>query len=182
MRRIWPTIALAALLTACGGGELTLSEYASQAEDLVAEMESQFESLDAAWESQVPSAEGARTYWDGRLDIRAEFLDGVRELDPPAAVEDQHAAALDVFARITAADEALAERADAFETITDHWQWVDTPEGRASDALLQEVFAFCRASQADFDATKDLEGLKDLPWIPSEMTEVVSVAFGCPEG
>jgi hypothetical protein len=85
-----------------------------------------------------------------------------------------------VFGRITAADETLAERVKTFETIDDHWQWVDTPEGQASDALLEEVYAFCRASQADYDATKDREALKDVPWIPSEMSEVVSVAFGCP--
>lgn len=170
---------LVLILTSCGGN-LTLSEYAAQAEDLVAEMESDFASLDREWESQDPSVEGALRYWDGRLDVRAEFLAGVEALDPPEAVADQHAAALDVFGRITAADEDLAERVATFETVAEHWQWVDTPEGLAADELLEEVFAFCRASQAEYDATKDREGLKDVPWIPSEMSEVVSVAFGCP--
>ncbi len=180
MRHAVLCLYLALILLACGGGNLTLSEYAAQAEDLVAEMESRFESLDREWESQAPTVEGARRYWDGRLEVRSDFLDGVRALDPPDAVADQHAAALDVFGRITAADEALAERVATFETVTEHWQWVDTPEGVAADALLEEVFAFCRASQAEYDATKDREPLKDVPWIPSEMSEVVSVAFGCP--
>ena len=57
---------------------------------------------------------------------------------------------------------------------------MDTPEGQAADAVLEEVFAFCRASQAEFDATEDREALEDAAWVPSEMKEVVKVAFGCP--
>ncbi len=180
MRRAWVCSWLAVILVACGGGSLTVSEYAAQAEELVAVLEARFESLDAEWESQAPTVDGARSYWDGRLAVRAEFLEGVQELDTPDGVADLHAAALDVFGRIAAADKALAARVATFEVVTDHWQWVDTPEGRASEAVLEEVFALCRASQAEFDATKDREALRDVPWIPSAMTEVVSVAFGCP--
>jgi len=168
------------VLTACGGGSLTLSEYAAEAEDLVEVMTAEFGALDAEWESQPPSLEGARSYWEGRLAIRAEFLDAVRTLNPPDSVEAQHEAALDVFDRITAADQALAARVATFESISGHWEWVDTPEGEAAEAVLEEVYAFCRASQAEYDATKDLEPLADVPWLPSEASEVVSVAFGCP--
>ena len=174
------TVCVLVVMAGCGGGSLTVTEYAQQAEELVGEMVVDFATLDAAWEAEEPSVEGAARYWDGRLAVRREFLDGVRALDPPGAVIDQHMAALDVFSRITAADEALAVRAAGFETVTDHWQWVDTPEGEAADALLAEVFAFCRASQAAYDSTEDREGLQDVPWVPSDVTEVVSVAFGCP--
>jgi hypothetical protein len=180
VRSGWTGTFLALILMACGGGSLSLSEYAAQAENLVAVMEAEFESLDTEWESQAPTLEGARSYWEGRLEVRADFLEGVRDLDPPDTVAEQHAEALDVFGRITDADEALAARVATLETITDHWQWVDTPEGRAAQAVLEEVFAFCRASQAEFDSTEDREALADVPWLPSEMSEVVSVAFGCP--
>jgi hypothetical protein len=170
-----------AALAACGGGPLTLSEYAGEAERLVERMVVQFDALDESWESQPPSLEGAREYWDGRLAIRAELLDGVRALDPPEAVAAQHAAALDIFTRFKETDEALAARVATMDEITEHRQWLDTPEGEASLALLDEVYAFCRASQAEYDATQDRQGLEDVPWLPSEMTEVVSVAFGCPE-
>ncbi len=91
-----------------------------------------------------------------------------------------HDSAIDIFTRITAADRALAERALASETFDGHWEWVDTPEGQAVEAILAEVYGFCRASQADFDATAPGAALEDVPWVPSEMTETVSVAFGCP--
>ncbi len=174
------TVSLAVALVACGGGTLTVSEYAAEAESLVASMEEGFASLDRQWESEEPSLDGARSYWEQRLIVRRDFLDGVEALNPPGAIEAQHAAAVDVFNRMTTADEALAAAVQKYDTVTEHWQWVDTPEGRAADALLEEVFAFCRASQAEYDATRDRSAFEDVPWIPSEMSEVVSVAFGCP--
>jgi len=180
VRHASASVCLAVILVACGGGSLTVSEYAAQAEELVATLEARFESLDTEWESQAPTLRGARSYWEGRLAVRAEFLEGVRALEPPDELADIHAAALDVFSRITTADEALAARVATFETVTEHWQWVDTPEGQASLAVLEEVFALCRATQAEFDATEERESLEDVPWIPPELKEVVKVAFGCP--
>lgn len=180
MRHVWAVTCLAVILVACGGGSLTVSEYAEQAEDLVAVLEARFESLDTEWESQAPTVDGARSYWDRRLAVRAEFLKGVRALDPPEELADLHAAALDVFSRISAADEALAARVATFETLTEHRQWLDTPEGQASLAVLEEVFVLCRATQEGFDATGQRESLEEVPWIPPELKEVIKVAFGCP--
>lgn len=173
-------ICLAVILTACGGGPMTLSEYATQAETLVMTMRSDFATLDAEWESQTPTLEGALDYWDHRLAIRAVFLEGVEDLDPPAEVVDQHQAALDVFRRITAADEALAARVAGMDAVNGHRGWLNTPEGQASLAVLDEVYAFCRSAQAQYDATEEREALEDVEWLPGEMQEVVKVAFGCP--
>lgn len=168
------------LVGGCGGGEPSVAEYASSVEELVAEMEADFAALDTEWESNLPTAERAAGYWDGRLEIRDRFLAGITDLTPPDGVASMHESALELFTRITAADRALAASVASYETITDHWQWVDTAEGRAADAILAEVYEFCRASQAEFDETRDREALGDTPWIPAEMKEIVKVAFGCP--
>jgi hypothetical protein len=173
-------VCFATILTACGGSTLSVSEYAAEVEQLVAEMETDFASLDADWESQVPSVDGASDYWDRRLQIRYDFLESIRDLVPPEGVAAQHAAALDVFDRITTADEALAVRAATFDPVTEHWMWVDTPEGQAAEAVLQDVYEFCRTSQAEYDATAERESLEDVPWVPPEMKEAIKVAFGCP--
>lgn len=181
MRRLCLAIVGFTAVTSCGGGPLTVSEYAQAAERLVGQMEDRFASIDAAWEAEVPSVEGARRYWEARLDIRHDFLDGIGELDPPDGVADMHAAAVDLFGRATVVDEAIAARVADFETIETHWGWNDTPEGRRSLALLEDVFAFCRASQTAFDASGGpRETMADMPWLPSDMTERVAVAFGCP--
>ena len=168
------------LLGGCGAAAMTVTEYAEAAEGLVATMQVDFQRLDAEWESGPATPERAAVYWDGRLGIREQFLEGVQALRPPDPVLGQHEAALDVFTRITAADEALAESVAASDALAGHWDWVDTPLGRAADAILEEVYAFCRASQADYDATAQGAAFAEVPWVPSEMTEVVSVAFGCP--
>ncbi|NQV05541.1 hypothetical protein HQ535_03245 [bacterium] len=172
-------IALTLAAAACGDGTMTVAEYADGAEELVHEMEQRFASLDSVWQAGPPSVEGAERYWEGRMEIRDDFLEGIRDLEPPRTVARLHETSLDLFARITAADEALAARVATFETITDHWEWVATPEGRASDALLQEIYAFCRATQEDFDATAGAGALENVPWVPADV-ETVKVAFGCP--
>ena len=179
MRRRWFAASLALVAAACGAGTLTLTEYAESVEELVAEMAADFAAIDAEWLSEAPTIERALEYWDARLGIRHEFLDSVEELVPPERVLGQHNAALDVFTRITAADEALARSVAAWDTIEEHWQWVDTPEGRAADAILAEVYAFCRSSQEEYDATQKGEAFEETPWLSGDI-EVVKVAFGCP--
>lgn len=180
MRVVWTGTFLALTLMACGGGSLTVAEYATQAEELVAELAAEFESLDAEWESQSPSLEAARTYWERRLAARVKLLDGIRTLDPPEELADLHETALDLFGRITAAEEDVAARVGSFETAADLEQTWHTPEGQAAQAVLEEVFALCRATQTEFDETEDRESLEDVPWIPPEMKEVIQISFGCP--
>ncbi len=180
MRSAWVGVCLAVVLVACSGGSLTISEYAAEVEGLVAEMEASFASLDAEWESATPTVDGAKRYWDQRLEIRDDFLGAIQDLKPPEEVADQHAAAVDVFGRITEADEAIAAQVATYETISEHRPWLDTPQGQASLAVLEDVYAFCRMSQAEFDETIEREPLEGVPWLPSEMREIVRVAFGCP--
>ena len=42
MSRAWAAVCFATILAACGGGTLTVSEYAAEVEQLVAEMEAEF--------------------------------------------------------------------------------------------------------------------------------------------
>jgi hypothetical protein len=174
------SVLLLGALAGCGGASLSLGEYAAEGEHLVANMNAGFAELDAGWESQAPTREGALEYWEERLEIRETFLEGIEGLDPPREVEAMHETALDLFARINEADEALAARVEAQDTVTGHWDWNDLPEGRVSLAIIEEIFEFCRYSQGQFDATQARGAVVDLPWVPSEMTEVISVSFGCP--
>jgi D-alanyl-D-alanine carboxypeptidase len=175
---IWVVVVF---LVACGGGGPTVSEYAGQSEDLVTVLLARLDALDAEWEAQAPTPEGARTYWDRRLEARTEFLEGIEALDPPGALADLHERALDLFSRLTAAEQALAARVATSETVTEHGPWWNTPEGRAARRVDHEAVAICHAAQERFDATQDKETLADVAWITSEMKDVVRVAFGCPE-
>lgn len=177
----WLTVGfLAITLGACGGGSLTASEYAETIEESVSAMEARFVEADTAWEAEEPSMEAALRYWDDRLDIREDFLEEIEGLDPPPEIAAMHEEALSVFRRITDADIALAGRVAEYDAITSHRQWLDTPEGQASLAVLEDVYAFCRASQEQMDATAERESLEGVPWLPPQLREVIKVAFGCP--
>ena len=178
--RWWWLVACVVGLVACGTQELTAEQYAVEIEGLVQEMEDSFAAADAAWEGQTPNLEGAREYWDERLHIRSEFLEDLEQLATPPEVADMHSAALEVFERIADADIAIAELVASYDDIDEHRPWRDSPEGRASLAVLEEVFEFCRSSQAEFDATSQREDLEEVPWLPPEMSSVIKVAFGCP--
>ena len=180
--RAWLVFICLVGLAACGDSPPTAAEYAEEIEELVGEMEARFASADAEWETQTPSLDGALAYWEERLDIRVDFLDDLEDMEYPPEVAAMHAESLAIFRRITAADEAIAESVRAYDTVTEHRPWLDTPEGQASLAVLEEVFAFCRASQAEFDATGEREDLEDVPWLPPEMSQTIKVAFGCPPG
>jgi hypothetical protein len=158
-----------------------LAEYAAEAEELTTTVITQLAMLDAEWETQEPTQEGARDYWNRRIAIRVEFLEGIQGLDPPDGLVELHETALDLFSRLVDAEEALAARVAAVEDPTGHSEWWDTPEGRAARAVDEEAIAICHAAQASFDATQERQALSDVPWIPSEMRESVRVAFGCPE-
>jgi hypothetical protein len=167
-------------LAACGDSPPTAAEYAEEIEELVGEMEARFLDADTEWEAKTPSLDEALAYWDERLEIRYDFLGELEDMAYPPEVAGMHAESLEIFRRITAADEAIAASVRTYDSVTEHRPWLDTPEGQASLAVLEEVYAFCRASQAEFDATGDREDLEEVPWLPPEMSRTIKVAFGCP--
>lgn len=179
LRCMWAGVCLALVITACGGGRLSLSEYNVQGTALVTVMEERIYTLDAEWDSQTQTVERARSYWDRRLEARVEALEGLQALDPPDEITELHETGLDLFSRLTDAEKALAIRVASFETVTERDQWWDTTEGRAVRAVDEEIDAFCHVFQVAYDATIERVILSDVPWIPSEMKEVVQIDIGC---
>lgn len=168
-----------ALVASCGGGELTLSEYAEEVEVLVTTMNRRLDDLDAERESEVPTVESTQAFRNARVAARRQFLDAFRALEPSEEATELHTAALGIVTRLTAAEEALARRAEDVETEAELGRLSETPEALAADAVDEEAIAICQAAQAQVDATADREVFEDVPWIPSEMTDVVLVFFGC---
>jgi hypothetical protein len=179
MRRIWAGACLVLVVAACGGGSLSLSEYAAQGQAVVTVMEERVDALDAEWDSQPATVERARSYWDRRLEARVEALAGFRALDPPDDIAEQAATGLDLFSKLIAAEEALAVRVASFETVTEPEQWWNTAEGRAVGGVEEEIDALCHVFQATYDATIERIRLSDVPWIPPEMKEIVQIDIGC---
>jgi len=184
VRAIVLAICLVVVVASCGEGEPTLTEYAEEVEVLTTGLYSSIDDLTADLAARVPppaipTAEDIQTLYDAVAAAYRELRDGLRAIEPPEEVAEVHGTALEIVARLTAAEEAFVERAKDFDNEDDLNLLWETPEFRAADAAQDEIIAFCQTMQARFDATADREAFADVPWIPVEMQEVVLVAFGC---
>ena len=168
-------------MVACSGGTLTLSEYGERSEQLVAEVSQRVDALDATLESGDHTADSVRAYWNERVDARRNFSEGLEALEPPEEAAELHAVVVEIFNRLTVAEEALAARVIALETMSGPAQWWATPEGQIARSVDEEVTQICVVAQEAFDKTVGREAVVDIPWMPPEMKEVVRVAFGCSE-
>lgn len=165
-------------LVACGGDSLSSSEYATGLEDEVVAMNTRLDQIDTELETAA-SVDEASQLWDQRIAARQRFVDYLETVDPPASGTELHAAASDILGRLTEAEAAMGALADEYETLAFLGQIWNTPEGQAARAVDEEAVAICRAAQASFDETAGREVLADVPWVTSDMKEVIDVVFGC---
>ena len=171
------------LVGACGGGEMTLTEYIDRLNAVIGEAIPQGEALFASPQGAV-MAEGAElsdfTPQDLQFaleqvgEIEIEVGEAVADIDPPAVVADFHNLYFDT--RYSSAREALAVRAG---TATDWEELSETPEMAAYRTAVAEDKQTCIDFQADMDATEERGAFADTPWLPGELKEVVSALLGC---
>jgi hypothetical protein len=170
---------LALSFAGCGTGESSMSDYADQVEQLVTTMNTKIDTSEAQSEAQGFTLEATRQFWETKVEARSEFIAGLGEIDPPDDAEEMHTAALSIVGRLKAADEAVTDLLRSMTTEQEMGLLTQSPEYLATEAVDEEAVALCQAVQAEFDSTYDREVFGDSPWVPSELREVVSVAFGC---
>lgn len=191
-RRIVLSTFLAVLMLAgCGGGELTLTEY-------VEEINAIFDTATAKYERIVESPEGLVLIvgqgehfgFDTRgaqltdftptdlhvalvqvAGIQVAALAAAAEIEPPEQIAELHAL---YFRELPISQ--LAARAATAGT----WEELsETPEMAAYRNALAADNDVCADFQAILDATAARGVFEDVPWMPSELTEVVDYALGC---
>ena len=179
MRRLLLPICLAVLVAGCGNGELNLADYAGQAEQLLTAMNRRIDTLEAQFQTEGFTLDNTREFWETKVVARREFIAGMESIEPPEEAAEMHAAAIGIVSRLMTADEAVAQLVRSMETDQDLNGLLQSPEFLATEVVDEEAVALCQAAQAEFDSTADRAVFGDTPWIPSELREVVSVAFGC---
>lgn len=178
MRSTVAAICLALLVASCGG-KPTLTEYADEVEVLTTTMFRTLDDLTAEGTFAAPTVEEVQAVYSGVAAAFHGLLDGLQGLEPPRDLAELHTAALEMATGLTTAGDAFALRAEDVETEDELGLLFESPEAFAVEAARDEMITFCQERQAEFDATADREVFADAPWIPSEMQEVVLVAFGC---
>lgn len=171
-------VLLLGVAAAACGGKPSLTEYAAEMETAVYDMNAQIDALGAEV-SGSPDLEQLKHYWTERVRVRDEFMAILESLDPPDQVRDLHESSLGIIGRLTNAETDLADYVSGLDSPTDFDAIWSSPLGVAATTADTEAIALCQAAQADFDRTKERADLSDVPWIPPELREVVTVAFGC---
>ena len=182
-RRCLPlALSLALALSGCGNGEMSLTEYVerinaveNQASQRGAELIAEAEQVgdDLAPQDLQAGLERARV-------IRLDIKEATDDIEPPEQIAELHHLIFDWHTEFITIEEALAKRAGvAADTAADWEDLSNSPEMAAYRAAIADGKQICSGFQAKLDATAERGVFADMPWIPSEMTEVVDAVLGC---
>jgi hypothetical protein len=169
----------------CGGGEMSLTEYVERINAIVDPAAQQYEGLVASQQGAVLVAEAAhitdftpqdlQTALERVVEIEVEVREAFDAIEPPEQVAGLHYLFFDFGLSIPIA-EALAARAG---TAADWEELSVSSEMAAYRAQFAEDKQRCTDFQAKLDATADRGVFVDVPWMPSELSEVVEAVLGC---
>jgi hypothetical protein len=182
MRALTASIAVALIASACSGGGLTLTEYAQQTETLIRGIDDRLDQAAEDLASKAPSVESTRDYLELRVVEYRRLIEDLTDLEPPDQVAELHHRFLDILARQLAAERQRVDVAEAVEDVADLDQVWEGPATQAIREIERDAIELCIAAQQAIDATEDREAFEGTPWIPREMAEVVTAAYGCPSG
>jgi hypothetical protein len=163
------------VFTACGGGTLSLTEYSELFQSASFAMTDEFDVLEAQWASSTTVEDGKETL-DRAVGIRTDLQNSLTDLDPPKALASFHGDLVETLGRLLAATEAWAVRAETAGSL-DELQ--ESSEALAYWDLDAEMSQLCLELQSRLDATAEREIFAEVPWVPGEMKEVVSLVLGC---
>lgn len=184
MRRVWAGALLVLMVAACGGGEMSMTEYVEHLNTIMSRANQQGEALVAGGQGKVLFAEGDQLSNFTPQDLQAvlervgeieiEVREATDAIEPPEQVASLHNLLFDT--RFASAREALATRAG---TALDWEELSETPEMAAYRMAVTADRQSCIEFQTQLDATATRGVFADTPWIPGELKEVVDAVLGC---
>lgn len=177
-RRLAIVVMLGLLAGSCSS-EPSLTDYAGELEALVTTMNARLDEIDVIFRAPGASLEEIRRYAEDRMVARRTFLAGFEGLEPPSEAEDVHQAGLEIIRTLVAAEQEVADLAFASDDLTTVAGLWDSPTGQAARAADVQAVALCLAAEEALNSTQERQQLAGVPWVPSELQEVVTVAFGC---
>ena len=175
-------LVLAFVITACGGSELSLTDYVETINESVALANARAADITAqgvlAADLTPQQIEvGLRRVLE---ELRIPLQESVDAIDPPEQVAELHTLLWNWHADFIRVESTLAGRMGATPDTEEGWtELSNSPEVAAYRAALAEGKQVCIDFQAQLDATEERGVFKDVPWVPSELSEVVNASLGC---
>ena len=175
VRRALASACIVFVFAACGGGTLSLTEYSELFQSASFAMTDEFDVLEAQWASAT-TVEDGKEILDRAVAIRTDLQNSLTDLDPPKALDDFHGDLVELLGRILTVQEAWAVRAETAGSLD---ELRESSEALAYWDLDAEMVPLCLEFQSRLDATAEREIFAEVPWVPGEMKEVVSLVVGC---
>jgi hypothetical protein len=163
------------VFAACGGSTLSLTEYSELFQSASFAMTDEFDVLEAQWASAT-TVEDGKEILDRAVTIRTDLQNSLTDLDPPKTLAEFHGDLVELLGRILATQEAWAVRA---ETAGSLGELQESSEALAYWELDAQISRLCLEFQSRLDATAERAIFAEVPWVPGEMKEVVSLVMGC---
>jgi len=182
-RNIAAALCVAVAVIACGGGDISLTEYVELVNVATARAGQRAGELTA---QSGGLAEGATPQQlevgleQILSEIRIPLQEAVDAIDPPEQVAELHALLWTWHAELIEVETSLAERIGATPDTESGWAALsDSPEVVAYRATIAEGKQLCIDFQARLDDTEARGAFEGVPWLPDELSEVVTAGLGC---
>jgi hypothetical protein len=169
------------LVSGCGGGEMSLTEYVNRINDVEYQASRQAEKLVANAEQITDlTPQDLQAGLEQAYAIRTEVKDATDDIEPPEQVADMHELIFDWHTRFIDIEQALAARVGTAEdTATDWAELSSSSEMAVYRTAIVEGKEVCDEFQAQLDATAERGDFADVPWLPTQLKEVVVAVLGC---
>ena len=169
------------LVSGCGGGEMSLTEYVDRINAVEYQASRQGEELVASAEQIVDlTPQDLQAGLELAYAIRIEVKDATDDIEPPDQVADLHELIFDWHTRFIDIERALATRAGTAEDTAADWaELSSSSEMAAYRTAIIEGKEVCDEFQAQLDATAERGEFADVPWLPTQLKEVVVAVLGC---
>jgi hypothetical protein len=168
------------ILASCGSTELSLTEYAEQANHLIQSVDGRLDTAAADLYAQPASIERTQEYLALRVAGYEELVAGFGALNPPERISDLHQHMMGILTDQLAAERERLDLAATMGSIDEIDRIWESPASEAIRAIEQEAIALCVAAQDVMDATQMGETFEGTAWMSRDVAEVVTTAFGCP--
>ena len=169
-------------VAACGGDELSLTEYVDRINVAADQAGQRAEQLteEGVLTGELTPVQIKAGMLRGLEEIRRPLQEAVEEIEPPDQVADLHTLLWSWHEDFIGIEATLAERFGTTPDTEAGWtELSSSPEMAAYRDSLEAGKQVCIDFQAQLDATERRGAFEDVPWLPAEMSEVVIAALGC---
>jgi len=173
-------VAISVVAVGCGGG-LSLTDYVDELNAMEANASAQAETLEGESPQNADlTPQDLQDILVRAGEIRIEIQAAADDIDPPEQVAALHDLIFDWHGRFMATERALASLAATTEDTDDGWTSLSaSAEMSAYRDSVSEGKQICDDFQSRLDATADRGAFADVPWVPTDLAEVVEAVLGC---